>query len=257
MKNLKLIVAVALLMAGSATMNAQTTHDIEPAVLEVKYDVRQGVNKDLYCLRCGKKVSEYFSLNRLRNDSLIASADPALNMIVLNEMLEEAQHKNNPDKRRAASPGNNEYLYTNLKEGKISVYTSLMGTRYVTEEAIPIMEWSIMEDSAKNVCGYECHKATTNFRGRTWEVWYTDDVPVSAGPWKFGGLPGLILQATCKDFVEIKACELKNKGISAVRFYNFDNKKYELIEREKLLKTRNNPNTYPSKTIITPQMELE
>jgi GLPGLI family protein len=175
-------------------MNAQTTHDIEPAVLEVKYDVRQGVNKDLYCLRCGKKVSEYFSLNRLRNDSLIASADPALNMIVLNEMLEEAQHKNNPDKRRAASPGNNEYLYTNLKEGKISVYTSLMGTRYVTEEAIPIMEWSIMEDSAKNVCGYECHKATTTFRGRTWEVWYTDDVPVSAGPWKFGGLPGLIMK---------------------------------------------------------------
>ena len=34
----------------------------------------------------------------------------------------------------------------------------------------------------------ECKKATTNFRGRYWEVWYTEDIPISQGPWKLCGI---------------------------------------------------------------------
>ena len=45
------------------------------------------------------------------------------------------------------------------------------------------------------MCGYVCQKATTTYGGREWTVWYTPDIPVSAGPWKFQGLPGLIMAA--------------------------------------------------------------
>lgn len=43
---------------------------------------------------------------------------------------------------------------------------------------------------------YTCVKATAKFRGRTYEAWFASDIPIFNGPWKFGGLPGLILSLT-------------------------------------------------------------
>lgn len=57
-----------------------------------------------------------------------------------------------------------------------------------------LFDWQLL-DGDSIVCGYPCHKAVTTFRGRTWTVWYTLDLPYSDGPWKFCGLPGLVLYA--------------------------------------------------------------
>lgn len=37
-------------------------------------------------------------------------------------------------------------------------------------------------------------KATLSFRGRNWTAWYATDIPLPYGPWKFQGLPGLIME---------------------------------------------------------------
>ena len=41
---------------------------------------------------------------------------------------------------------------------------------------------------------YECQKAQCYFRGRQWTAWFAPGIPISDGPWKFGGLPGLITE---------------------------------------------------------------
>jgi GLPGLI family protein len=46
---------------------------------------------------------------------------------------------------------------------------------------------------------YDCRRATGKFRGREYEAWYTLDIPIPSGPYKLGGLPGLILEATSTD----------------------------------------------------------
>lgn len=51
----------------------------------------------------------------------------------------------------------------------------------------------------KTILGYKCKLATADFRGRKYAVWYTLDIPVPIGPWKLGGLPGLILKADVDD----------------------------------------------------------
>lgn len=56
------------------------------------------------------------------------------------------------------------------------------------------INWEVSREE-KSILGYKCQKATTNFRGRDWTVWFTKDVPVQFGPWKLDGLPGLILEA--------------------------------------------------------------
>ena len=222
---------------------AQEAHTIEPAVLEVRYQVEQGKNKDVYTLRCGKNVSQYFSLNKLRDDSLRASPDPSISAIPLNESLEAVMHRDD--------------LYWNLTEGKVSVYTSIFGSKYLVEEDIPVMDWEIAEDSVQTILDYECHKATTAFRGRVWTVWYAEDIPVSLGPWKLNGLPGMILQAECNNYIIITASSITTSHLTPVTFYNFLGHKFEPVEREKYMKMKNNPNAYPSGTIMTPPMELE
>ena len=66
-----------------------------------------------------------------------------------------------------------------------------IATRDITDS---LFVWELL-DGDSTVCEYPCKKARTTFRGRTWTVWYTLDLPYSDGPWKFCGLPGLILYA--------------------------------------------------------------
>jgi len=54
--------------------------------------------------------------------------------------------------------------------------------------------WDI-KDEEKEIGGYQCIKAIGEFGGRTYEVWYTPEIPYAYGPWKLEGLPGLILEA--------------------------------------------------------------
>jgi len=44
-----------------------------------------------------------------------------------------------------------------------------------------------------------CNRAIGKFRGREYEAWYTLDIPIPSGPFKLGGLPGLILEAKSMD----------------------------------------------------------
>lgn len=54
-------------------------------------------------------------------------------------------------------------------------------------------------DEFKNILGYNCQKAITEIYGREFVVWFTTEIPISDGPWKLYGLPGLILEAHSKD----------------------------------------------------------
>lgn len=58
--------------------------------------------------------------------------------------------------------------------------------------------WNIKAD-IDTVANYRCQKASTNYGGRNWTVWFASDIPVSEGTWKLRGLPGLILKAETAD----------------------------------------------------------
>lgn len=64
---------------------------------------------------------------------------------------------------------------------------------YQLSETIPSPQWE-MYDDVQMVLGYECRKATCTFAGREYIAWFTLDIPIQDGPYKFYGLPGLILK---------------------------------------------------------------
>lgn len=52
----------------------------------------------------------------------------------------------------------------------------------------------VLTKEKKKIVNFNCIKATTRFRGRNYIAWFTEDVPIQNGPWKFCGLPGLIVK---------------------------------------------------------------
>lgn len=54
--------------------------------------------------------------------------------------------------------------------------------------------WEISTET-EEICGYTCQKAVAGYLGRTWTIWFTEEIPVNLGPWLLWGAPGLILKA--------------------------------------------------------------
>lgn len=70
----------------------------------------------------------------------------------------------------------------------------LLGRTYVNVVDVNKgQDWKISNES-KTIGNYKAIKASCNFRGRNWEAWFAPDISLSIGPWKFRGLPGLIIQ---------------------------------------------------------------
>lgn len=85
-------------------------------------------------------------------------------------------------------------VWTGYPEGQATVREFIFPYDYEGYEATPDIAWTLSEDTV-TVRGYLCQKATATFRGVEWRVWYTEEVPSSAGPWRLHGLPGLIVEA--------------------------------------------------------------
>lgn len=53
--------------------------------------------------------------------------------------------------------------------------------------------WNIQPEKQK-IGEYNTQKATTEYGGRKWNAWFSSDIPFQDGPYKFYGLPGLIVK---------------------------------------------------------------
>lgn len=68
-----------------------------------------------------------------------------------------------------------------------------LNEEFIVKEKKPSLQWQLY-DEEKVVDSIKLRKAKLNFRGRNYVAWYTLDYPVANGPWKFHGLPGLIIE---------------------------------------------------------------
>lgn len=84
-------------------------------------------------------------------------------------------------------------VYVDMAAAKlISEAMDVNGDRFFVSDSLYPMVWNIGEER-QVMSGYIVTRASTQFRGRSYEAWFAADIPVSSGPWKMGGLPGLIL----------------------------------------------------------------
>ncbi|WP_124642023.1 GLPGLI family protein [Amniculibacterium aquaticum] len=99
-------------------------------------------------------------------------------------------------KTKDPTEGAEELYYKNLDSA--SIYTTrydYYGQKYHMIKDDYSINWKITKGKSKKILNYDCELAEADFRGRKWQVWFAKDIPISTGPWKLHGLPGLILEA--------------------------------------------------------------
>ena len=152
--------------------------------------LKNELRDDLLILQIGKEVSKCYSYYTFQCDSLRRTPDGAK---VWSELFRRAIEKDGiygdfPHVRMST------YVYKNYPTGQMTITDRISSQDYCYVDSLHTQTWT-MGDSTREVLGYTCQQATADFRGRRWTAWFAMDIPVSDGPWKLGGLPGLILEA--------------------------------------------------------------
>ena len=141
-------------------------------------------------LQIGNEKSKYVNYKILISDSIMAEELKQLELSMLQVL--------NGALMRTKKAGDRSELIKNYPKGQYWVRMPVLLDRYVYTETKPTFDWTFASDTL-TVLGYLCKKATCLFRGRYYTAWYASDIPLSNGPWKFNGLPGLILKVEDAD----------------------------------------------------------
>lgn len=141
------------------------------------------LTEDMLMLQIGSKMSKSANYYKMINDSI--TRQQILSGKDVNEILNASRSRPQGDLLSS--------LFKNYPVEKITTLDKVFTDKFYFEESIPDFQWKL-EKGELEVLGYLCKKATTHFRGRTYEAWYAPEIPVSDGSWKFSGLPGLILK---------------------------------------------------------------
>jgi GLPGLI family protein len=110
---------------------------------------------------------------------------------------------------------------------------------YFVHDKITKPLWKIDNSSTKKIAGYNCIKATTNFRGSNVVAYYAKDLPYSVGPFKFFGLPGVILDVRVegKSFDLWKAEKVETNYTKNINF-NPDFKGFTKVEIKRFIELK-------------------
>lgn len=135
-------------------------------------------------LLIGNKINEFMSYNHYRfmEAGRKAEREGALSAFLQNE-----------DYIKSFEAKLTYRIFLNYPTGNYTYTKRISPSTFKYNEALAIYKWQLT-DSTKTIDGYSVQRALTDYGGRRWIAWYTLEIPLNEGPYKFRGLPGLIIK---------------------------------------------------------------
>lgn len=155
--------------------------------LKAKFDTRTDHrHEEQFSLQIGNNRAFFASIISLKGDSVMATS---------------ATTTKNADgsitlgwKKGVVIPKTN-LSFTIIQSNENIQYFRLAGMSLLTYKEPTIKNWKLVDES-KVISTIMCKKAEVTFKGRNWIAWYAPEIPLPYGPYKFSGLPGLIVKIT-------------------------------------------------------------
>lgn len=134
------------------------------------------------------------SIFTLENDKLLGNYETSQEEVKGGEVVLE---KLSDDYARFISKQKT-IFYKDYLTNKILYNTLILNKDINVEDKTNNFDWKLKLTPVEYQ-GLHCSVATVNHRGRNWTVYYTIEIPFTGGPWKFAGLPGMIVYAKSDD----------------------------------------------------------
>lgn len=84
-------------------------------------------------------------------------------------------------------------IIKDFKQDYLSYTRQIVQDYFYFNQSLDLFDWTLHEET-KVIKDYKVQKATMSYSGRDYVAWFTHEIPISDGPYKFNGLPGLILE---------------------------------------------------------------
>lgn len=155
--------------------------------LKAKFSTRTDYrNEELFTLLIGDKHAFFASSNSLKRDSVLDNSrvithnsDGSITLGI---------------KKGTSTPETN-FNFTIIQSSENIQYFAPVVMSVLTYKESVIKNWKLV-DETKIINTIHCKKAEVTFKGRNWIAWYSPEIPLPYGPYKFSGLPGLIIKIT-------------------------------------------------------------
>lgn len=192
---MKKILLLFFLLSG-LIINAQN----QRFTYEYKYIIdstaKDKLETEMMLLDISPKGSKFYSKNRFESDSLMRAS------------IEKQTKGGNTDVNLVGFQSKGKIRYSIEKaypDYSVNFFTTLGSDEYMIQDSRS-QNWKILPGKEKTG-NFMAQKATCNFAGRNWIAWFTTELPIQDGPYKFHGLPGLIVKL--EDSAHTHSFELK------------------------------------------------
>jgi len=177
MKKLGIIAFMLFMQTAFAQMNRFVYQVTMKPDASNKSDVK---TENAY-LDISQDKSVFYSENRIKRDSIMQATFQSGGARGFNREQMEGLRSNI-----------NYSIEKDKKTQKMTFKDRIGRDVYTYEEDRPVT-WKIFSETTK-IGDYKVQKAEADFGGRKWTAWFTTDLPYQDGPYKFEGLPGLIVK---------------------------------------------------------------
>ncbi|WP_413929210.1 GLPGLI family protein [Chryseobacterium sp. T20] len=180
--------------------------------LKAKFDTRTDYrHEEQFSLQIGDNRAFFASVISLKGDSVMATSGTS---------TKNADGSITLGWKKGVVIPKTGLSFTIIQSNENIQYFRSAGMSLLTYKEPIIKNWSLV-DETKVINTIICKKAEVTFKGRNWIAWYSPEIPLPYGPYKFSGLPGLIVKITDDkgdfDFELVKsisASKLKGKLIT-------------------------------------------
>jgi GLPGLI family protein len=177
-----------------------------------------------------------------------ASDFKSYNKILKDSALKQMEQTRRVDFRGITKPKLDYTIIKDRNAKKISFSQILGVNRLYYTDSLDLFDWQLLPEK-KDILGYTCNKASVSFAGRKYTAWYTTSIPIAEGPYKFNGLPGLILEVYDND----NHFHFTVMGIKKIPYKNIDTQPLEGY----IKMTRSEYRTYINKVRENPALMFE